>query len=597
MSFAALKERRAARDARWRTRGPLSPEERGSCGRDDEALAEDRASAAGLAAEQNGAAHNDQPAPYIPTQLADAPLSVAATRDEGRGLRRAADAPAAKQGNELLAVEPQVSVLSASQVAVRCHYCFRQQTPLQRCSRCKYARYCSEACQRHAWTGTRHRDECAALQRWYAAAQSAGHAGADPGAPVRALAQLVWQRHKHGTDSAWWRDVASMQTHRADLSDAQLAECAELAFHVAQFVSPDALPKYGFANARALLDLVCAYRINAFTLADAQLDPIGVSISVPVALCNHACEPNAVVVFPVAGQRTMRVVAIRPIEPGEEIRTSYVDLAETHAQRQATLQERYLFRCTCALCRRGERPPRSWTDPRTAFWCRTPSCTGWAAMPDWRRLPLDEESVATGPCNRCGQTSTVHGAHAIHERWSAAEALAAKTQTAMRGDAKGLPIADVLPTVYWLSTLVPPSNALLWTLLHAAHVLAIEQQRFPEATQLALVLCAGMQAPGARSEQSTLYPLGHPLRAVLLATLGKLLLHESPPCAPLLARIAPLPSDRGVQLALAKQALIQALDEAKIGFGTAVDGGEVAADIRDALQTLEQEQAALARSL
>ena len=85
MSFAALKERRAARDARWRTRGPLSPEERGSCGRDDEALAEDRASAAGLAAEQNGAAHNDQPAPYIPTQLADAPLSVAATRDEGRG--------------------------------------------------------------------------------------------------------------------------------------------------------------------------------------------------------------------------------------------------------------------------------------------------------------------------------------------------------------------------------------------------------------------------------------------------------------------------------------------------------------------------------
>ena len=37
-----------------------------------------------------------------------------------------------------------------------------------------------------------------------------------------------------------------------------------------------------------------------------------------VALANHSCEPNAVVVFPNGG-RSMEVIAIRDIEPDEEV--------------------------------------------------------------------------------------------------------------------------------------------------------------------------------------------------------------------------------------------------------------------------------------
>lgn len=602
MSFAALKARRAARDARWAARGPSAAAPPGE--------------ARGDGAEHGAArpAPTEAPAPalpsaseappgaaslYTPPELAHTPLCVFSTAAEGRGLRRAPHAPPAERGDELLAVEPAVSVLSTAQASARCHYCFRPSHPLQRCSRCKFAHYCSEACQRRAWSDARHRDECAALQRFQAAAHDAGHMTTDPGAAVRAVAQLVWQRRKHGLESAFWRGIASMQAHRADMPAEQLEECAQLAFQVAQFVSPDALPSSGFANARALLDLVCAFQINAFTLADPQLDPIGVSVSVPIALCNHACDPNAVVVFPVAGQRTMRLVAIRRIAPGDEVRTSYVDLAETRAQRQATLARRYLFTCACALCRRSADPPPHDTDPRTACWCHQRDCAGWCALPDWRALPVDDEAAAamTGACNRCGRRSTLHDAPAIHARWRDAQQLAERVQTAMHGSMHGVPLDELLPTIRWLGALVPPSNALLWTLLHAAHVLAIEQARYPEATQLAFVLCAGMQARGASSDNSMLYPPGHPLRAVLLATLGKLLLHESTPCAPLLPRVSALPADRGVQLALAKQALVQALDEAKIGFGRAVDGGDVAREVRDALQTLEEEQAVLARRL
>lgn len=595
MSFAHLKARRAARDGRWRARGRDGGKGRGEddTGEAGTGVQEDEEQGTGIVEEEQHEPHlAGTPADDPPPELRGSQLTLFTTAGHGRGLQRARDAPGAQAGDELLAVEPHASVLSTAQADMRCHYCFVKRAALQRCSGCKFARYCSAACQRSAWTKARHRDECPALQRWFAAAKEAGHAPADPGAAVRVLAQLVWHRRKHGVQSAWWKGVASMQSHRATMSEAQQAECAELAFRVAHFLTLDALPSYGFDGASGLLDMVCAYRTNAFTLADAQLDPIGVSVSVPVALFNHACDPNAVVVFPRAGDRTMRVVAIKPIAPGAEVLTSYVDLAEPLAQRQATLSSRYLFTCTCRLCTTSAHPPKHWTDPRTAIWCEH-NCSGWAALPNWRQLPVDDTSLASGACNRCGKTSMLHAPREIHARWTAAEALMERVQKAMQGEASHDSLGDVLSTVRWLSTLAPPSNTLLWTLMHAAHVLAIETGAFAEATHLAFVLCAGMQACGGREADSALYPPGHPLRAVMFATLGKLLLHETPPCPPLLARMPAVPADRAVQLALARQALVQALDEARCGFGRSVDGGDVAADVRDSLTALEQEQAVL----
>lgn len=599
MAFAALKERRAARDARWRSPAPSASAKSS----DGSQVCDTRTSCIPIHDSHHDplpkttSTHQHASEFFEPPELAHARIVSVSTTDRGRGLQLDPMAMTAKPGDQLLAVQPHVSVLSASQATLRCHFCFKSSASLQRCSRCKYAHYCGELCQRRAWTDARHREECAALQRWEAASLEAGRATVDPGAAVRALAQLVWQRKKQGTESAWWRGIASMQSHREDMASEQLSECAELAFRVAHFVSPEALPGYGFENARALLDMVCAYRTNSFALAEPQLDPIGVSISSVIARCNHSCEPNAVVVFPVSGDRIMRLVAIRPITPGEEILTSYVDLAETYEARQATLQKRYLFTCHCALCLCSARPAQGWTDPRTAFWCHAPHCTGWTAMPRWDTLPLEDSAIETGPCNQCGQKSTLEAGHAIHERWKAAERLMVQVQEAMHGVTPGTRLEELLPTMHWLSALVPPSNTILWSLMHAAHVLAIEQERFAEAAQLAFILCAGMQARGGASSQSTLYPSGHPVRAVLLATLGKLLVHETPPCPPLFPRAPTIPADRPVRLALAKQALVQALEESKTGFGNAVDGGDVAANIRDALHTLEQEQALLVQSL
>ena len=38
-----------------------------------------------------------------------------------------------------------------------------------------------------------------------------------------------------------------------------------------------------------------------------------------VALCNHSCDPNAVVVFPNGAGQGMEIIAIREIAQGEEV--------------------------------------------------------------------------------------------------------------------------------------------------------------------------------------------------------------------------------------------------------------------------------------
>lgn len=80
----------------------------------------------------------------------------------------------------------------------------------------------------------------------------------------------------------------------------------------------------------------------------------------------------------------MSVVAIRPINPGEEIVTSYVDLALTKELRQEELKERYKFDCACDECKRSQG-----VDPREALSCRKAKegCRGLIALPGPSHTP------------------------------------------------------------------------------------------------------------------------------------------------------------------------------------------------------------------
>jgi hypothetical protein len=80
-----------------------------------------------------------------------------------------------------------------------------------------------------------------------------------------------------------------------------------------------------------------------------------------VAMANHSCEPNAVVVFPNGG-RSMELTAIRDIEPNQEVSstvrwatdkqiiTSYIDVSLPVEKRRSELEATYRFKCECSLC-------------------------------------------------------------------------------------------------------------------------------------------------------------------------------------------------------------------------------------------------------
>jgi hypothetical protein len=135
-------------------------------------------------------------------------------------------------------------------------------------------------------------------------------------------------------------------------------------------------------------------------LSTPDLTPIGVAISPTIALFNHACAPNAVVVFPEGcppgAEGGMKVVLISDIQPGEEVSThiipkaklttksqiltSYIDVSLPRHLRQKDLEARYGFTCACTLCGRFD-PARGKVDPR---WCiYHPGCdrAGLVAMP------------------------------------------------------------------------------------------------------------------------------------------------------------------------------------------------------------------------
>jgi len=127
---------------------------------------------------------------------------------------------------------------------------------------------------------------------------------------------------------------------------------------------------------------------NSFSLAAPDLSNIGVCTSPLLALVNHSCEPNAVVVFPdfakpggLPNAGPMLLVAIRPIAAGDEVLTSYVDLTLPEALRGKVLVDTYRFECTCGLCLEARARNDKWVDPRESVACSRRGCEGRGWLP------------------------------------------------------------------------------------------------------------------------------------------------------------------------------------------------------------------------
>ncbi|KAL8279863.1 hypothetical protein RQP46_007713 [Phenoliferia psychrophenolica] len=458
--------------------------------------------------------------------------------------------PHATERTTLLATAPVVSVLDNYNLERRCSYCFRSDSSvikeLSQCSLCKAVKYCSAVCQTTDWKA-HHKEECKALIE---AAKKNG--GAVPDTPIRALGRLVRLKAKD-PKGYLSTEVDALQSHRETLNAVQQEQYFQLSVSLAAFVGPEALSAAGYSSGSDMLDLCSRFASNSFALTTPHLSNVGVTISPLVALLNHSCFPNAVVVFPTrpsasspspAARKTMKVVAIRDIRQGEEVLTSYVDLALPKEERRAELLERYGFECGCEECESMEA-----VDPRTSSGDMT----------------LD--------CKTCARRRSVDG-DALRETIKlAGESLKAVQSIQFTSPKRATSL--ILAAVSSLTSLsLAPSSYPLLSLNQALFPLLLAQPPTfqPSPLSIASQINAGLEV---------LLPFPHPTKSIALASSAKL-------------RVALLhPADEEafwrdlVTVKSCIEELRRAAQAVESSFGME-SGGVVAGELRELLSTLEE---------
>lgn len=175
---------------------------------------------------------------------------------KGRGLRALKSlAP----GDKVLESTPSVYVLSNSVRGQCCDFCFSKSEDLQRCSKCKFARYCNRECQKNAWKD--HKTECERIL------------SVSPNIPtdlVRLMARIMQQQQlQSGKMSSIY---AALVSHQKEFDDERKEAFSAIVTVLNQFVGERDFQK---SSSGELFNLFGKISCNSFTICDAELQPLG----------------------------------------------------------------------------------------------------------------------------------------------------------------------------------------------------------------------------------------------------------------------------------------------------------------------------------
>ncbi|KAJ3553381.1 hypothetical protein NM688_g3643 [Phlebia brevispora] len=506
-------------------------------------------------------------------------LEVRKSAESGRGLY-AKDSFGV--GSVLISLRPRVAVLSINNLDNHCSWCSNPAPDrgLKRCTRCRTVYYCDS---NHDWPF--HKNECDALQQWAAVAPSPDVSV--PSDAVRCIGRILWNIQRKGLDSVWASELSTMQSHRASLQPSTFESHTHLAHSVVRYLgatSPEDLAPFGLSSAGDLVDVISRFTTNAFTLTSHTLTPIGVCYSPALALANHSCDPNAVIVFPhysddFLTEPNMQLISIKPVASGDQVFISYVDTTLPRDQRHAVLKETYNFVCKCTLCNK-----RAWIDPRASLYCPN-LCGGVCPM------PIEEDDLPR--CSKCKaivkNSDVVLDALRIgQEALDKATRVQFTDLTAVSTDpAKAKQLTTNLIPILTRAGLTPASHPLLAMMrVHQEMLLSslpnsLTQEYLDQTIQTAAKYTSGL---------SETLPYGHPVRAIALVEFGKLLAVDEPsPPESGSGRPGYFPPSGPARLKMAYETLLRARNELLIGFGKENDGGRVGKELRDTIVRLEKE--------
>lgn len=142
------------------------------------------------------------------------------------------------------------------------------------------------------------------------------------------------------------------------------------------------------------------------------LENYGKMVQSTVALINHSCTPNVLLVAPNGYNVTdsVHIIALEAIKPGDELTMAYGFSHLPYHIRRHNISERWYFNCRCPLCLKSidtqctcsscfrnhafQGNPQAFIDPREAHFCGRLDCNGW--LPKCRVT-----GKPVGSCSRC----------------------------------------------------------------------------------------------------------------------------------------------------------------------------------------------------
>ncbi|KAJ4472771.1 hypothetical protein C8J55DRAFT_579714 [Lentinula edodes] len=469
-----------------------------------------------------------------------------------------------RAGSVIFVTKPYAAALSSPKLKSYCSCCYEQtsRNGLRRCTKCRLTHYCDSNCQTNDWTI--HKHECSSLQNWLQAAPSSDYP--PPSDAIRCLSRMLWKMRKQGSHARQTREITSMQSHRSSLKPSAYETHTYLAHSLVQYLglsSPGDMEQYSLSSAADLVDTISRFVTNTFTVTDPTLIPLGAAVSPVVALINHSCDPNAVVVFP-------RVSTDPKVqEPLMQILTSYIDATLPTNLRQQALNETYNFECICHLC------TSTGVDPRASLNCPK-NCGG--SCP----LPSDEHALVR--CSKC--KSVVRSVEAALDGLRVGqEGLDKANNLQFEDPGKSRRLTTNLIPILTSAGFPPSAHPLLGlTRLHQQLLTSsfpnpLTQEHLEETIHTATTNVAGLTA---------LFREGHPVLALALAELGKLLAVDEP--SPRTTNTSVIYPPSGLpRLKLAYETLLRARKMLLIGFGVTNEGGQVGKEVREMIVALEKE--------
>ncbi|TQS37701.1 hypothetical protein Golomagni_01815, partial [Golovinomyces magnicellulatus] len=198
---------------------------------------------------------------------------------------------------------------------------------LKRCSACRIPQYCSSACQRADWKSI-HAKECARLKLLPDV----------PPTPVRAVMQVLL---KILPGSTWETRCANLEGHEVDRKKRfDTGPGESWGDFLLQARAATAFAGMEASKIELATSVFSRISCNSFhaTLPDAT--SVGLAFDPEIALVNHSCAPNAHVIFE---GRNMILQSLIPIQKGQELFISYVDVKQEYNSRRLDLWRTYFF--------------------------------------------------------------------------------------------------------------------------------------------------------------------------------------------------------------------------------------------------------------